>query len=79
MGAAQGVDCMVDLALRFKDRSDVGFLFVGRGSETSRLRARAAGLTSVEFVDEIDSEMIPGILAQCHVGLIFAGPSPHDA
>lgn len=76
MGAAQGMDCLIDLAQRMKDRCDAGFLFVGRGSELPRLRARAEAmkLDNVQFVDEVDAEEIPGILAQCHVGLIALDP-----
>jgi len=37
MGVAQGMDCLIDLAKRFRARSDVGFLFVGRGSDVPRL------------------------------------------
>lgn len=76
MGAAQGMDCLIDLGLRLRDRTDVGFLFVGRGSDVPRLRALAAEqrLDNVQFIDEIDAEQIPGLLAQCHVGLIALDP-----
>ena len=76
MGAAQGMDCLLDLAQRMKDRSDAGFLFVGRGSDVPRLRAIAdtQRLDNVQFIDEVDSAEIPGILAQCHVGLIALDP-----
>ncbi|PJJ96601.1 glycosyltransferase WbuB [Lysobacteraceae bacterium NML91-0213] len=76
MGVAQGMDCLVDLALRLRDREDVGFLFVGRGSEVPRLRriVTEQGLENVMFVDEVDAHEIPGLLAQCHVGLIALDP-----
>ena len=76
MGAAQGMDCLIDLALRLRGRTDAGFLFVGRGSEVPRLRALAAErlLDNVQFIDEIDADQIPGLLAQCHVGLIALDP-----
>jgi glycosyltransferase involved in cell wall biosynthesis len=76
MGAAQGMDCLIDLAFRLRDRKDAGFLFVGRGSELSRLRSEAAEheLDNVQFIDEIDADEIPGLLAQCHVGLIALDP-----
>lgn len=72
MGVAQGLDVMIDLAERLQDRPDVRFLFVGRGSEAHRLRQRAAALRlhNVQFHDEIDPEEIPGLYAQCHVGLV---------
>lgn len=76
MGAAQGMDCLIELALHFKTRSDVGFLFVGRGSEVSRLRqaAAAARLDQVVFMDEVDVVEIPALLDHCHIGLIALDP-----
>ncbi len=72
MGAAQDMDKLVRLAKVLIDRRDIGFLFVGRGSEVERLRAMAhdAGLTNIVFEDEIDPADIPGLYAQCHVGMI---------
>ncbi|MSR05515.1 MAG: glycosyltransferase WbuB [Gemmatimonadetes bacterium] len=72
MGVAQAPDALVDLAERLKHRKDIGFLFVGRGSELPRLRASAErlGLDNVLFRDEIDPAEVPGLLAQCHVGLV---------
>jgi glycosyltransferase involved in cell wall biosynthesis len=76
MGIAQGMDVLLDLVERFKARSDVGFLFVGRGSDARRLReaATARGLGNVVFFDEIDPDEIPGLYAQCHVGLVALDP-----
>lgn len=76
MGAAQGMDCLLDLACDLRNRSDVGFLFVGRGSEVERLREYAVlhDLRHVVFMDEIDSKEIPGLLAQCHIGMIALDP-----
>ena len=76
MGVAQGMDIFIDLADRLKHRTDVGFLFVGRGSEVARLKARVLGLalTSTLFFDEVDPREMPGLLAQCHVGLLALDP-----
>lgn len=72
MGVAQGMGILIDLAERLKDRSDIGFLFVGRGSDAKRLRENAVArkLDNVVFFDEIDPDEIPGLYAQCHVGLV---------
>ena len=72
MGVAQGMDVLIDLAERLKSRTSIGFLFVGRGSDARRLRddAAARGLDNVVFFDEIDPDDIPGLYAQCHVGLV---------
>jgi len=76
MGVAQGMGVLLDLAECLKDRSDIGFLFVGRGSDAQSLRARAEiqGLDNVVFFDEIDPDEIPGLYAQCHIGLVALDP-----
>ena len=76
MGVAQGMDILLDLAARLGDRHDVGFLFVGRGSEASRLRAQAESreLDNVMFYDEIEPSEMPGLLAQCHIGIVALDP-----
>jgi glycosyltransferase involved in cell wall biosynthesis len=76
MGVAQGVDIFVDLIESLRHRHDIGFLFVGRGSEFARLQAETARreLDNVLFFGEIDSLEIPGLLAQCHVGLLSLHP-----
>jgi glycosyltransferase involved in cell wall biosynthesis len=76
MGVAQGMDVLLDLAGMLLSRPDLGFLFVGRGSEYERLRHAAAdrGLTNVVFGSEIDPTEIPGLFAQCHVGLLVLDP-----
>jgi len=76
MGVAQGMDVLIELARALQHRDDIGFLFVGRGSEYPRL-VRAAeefGLSNVVFSGEVDSGEIPGLLAQCHVGLLALDP-----
>lgn len=72
MGVAQGMDILLDLAERFRERRDVGFLFVGRGSDAERLSgdAEQRGLTNILFFDEIDPDEIPDLYSQCHVGLV---------
>jgi glycosyltransferase involved in cell wall biosynthesis len=72
MGVAQGMGILLELADRLQSRRDVGFLFVGRGSDVVRLRKDASdrGLTNVLFFDEIDPDEIPSLYAQCTVGLV---------
>lgn len=76
MGVAQGMDILLDLAERLVQRQDVGFLFVGRGSDVQRLRVdvKQRGLDNVLFFDEIDPDEIPGLYLQCHVGLVALDP-----
>jgi glycosyltransferase involved in cell wall biosynthesis len=76
IGVAQGMDILIDLAERLRHRNDIGFLFVGRGSEARRLRdeARRRGLDNVIFHDEVDPAEIAGLYAQCHVGIVALDP-----
>lgn len=75
-GRAQGIDVLLEIAERFKARADVGFVYVGRGSEWGRLRDTAVtrGLTNVHFISEIPSGEIPALLDQCHIGLVVLHP-----
>lgn len=72
MGVAQGIEVLLHLAESLVQRKDLGFVFVGRGSETANLRKKAEslGLDNVLFFDEIEPEEIAGLYAQCDVGLI---------
>ena len=76
MGVAQGMDVLLDLVERLRSRTDIGFLFVGRGSDAQRLRMNAdqRGLDNVAFHDEIDPTEIPGLYAQCHIGIVALDP-----
>lgn len=76
MGVAQGMGVLIDLAERMLDRRDIGFVFVGRGCETQHLRlaANKRGLDNVAFFDEVDPTEIPGLYAQCHIGIVALDP-----
>ncbi len=77
MGIAQGMCIFLDLAERLSTRSDIGFLFVGRGTDVPGLTsdAQKRGLKNILFKDEIPPEEIPGLYAQCHVGLVALDPN----
>lgn len=76
MGVAQGMDRVMELVVQLQTRTDVGFVFVGRGSDAKRLKAQAhsLGLDNVLFFDEVDPDEIPDLYAQCHVGLVALDP-----
>lgn len=76
MGVAQGVGALLDLAELLQARLDVGFLFVGRGSDAAKLAedAKFRGLNNVLFYDEIHPDEIPGLYAQCAAGLVALDP-----
>jgi glycosyltransferase involved in cell wall biosynthesis len=76
MGLAQGIGVLLELAERLLSRTDIGFLFVGRGNDAYRLRndVNKRGLDNVAFHDEIDPIEIPGLYAQCQIGLVCLDP-----
>ena len=76
MGIAQGMDILLDLAEKLHHRTDVGFLFVGRGSDASRLKASAEDrkLYNVLFYDEIHPDEIPDLYSQCSAGIVALDP-----
>lgn len=76
MGVAQGMGVLLNLAAKMRGRSDVGFLFVGRGSESENLKAEAKSrqLENVIFFDEIDPDEIPDLYAQCTAGIVALDP-----
>ena len=76
MGVAQGMDIMLDLAEKYRGRTDVGFLFVGRGSDAARLKTSAKDrkLNNVLFYDEIHPDEILDLYAQCSVGIVALDP-----
>lgn len=72
MGVAQGMPVLMDLAEAMLHDERAGFVFVGRGHGYTALVQDAGrrGLSNVWFHDEIDPDEVPGLLAQCHVGLV---------
>jgi glycosyltransferase involved in cell wall biosynthesis len=76
IGVAQGMDILLDLAEKLRSRLDVGFLFVGRGSDSERIKtsAQSRGLDNMVFFDEIDPDEIPDLYDQCDVGIVALDP-----
>lgn len=76
MGVAQGMDIVLDLAEKMQTRTDVGFVFVGRGSEAARLqqKSKILGLNNTLFFDEIHPDEIPDLYSQCNVGIVALHP-----
>jgi glycosyltransferase involved in cell wall biosynthesis len=76
MGVAQGMDILIALAAATRERTDLGFAFVGRGTDVDRLKRECEqkDLDNVLFFDEIDPSEIPGLIAQARVGLLALHP-----
>ena len=76
MGIAQGLDIFFDLAYYFQNRNDLGFLFVGRGSEVCKLKKNVNDrqIKNVLFFDEIHPDEIGDLYSQCTAGIISLDP-----
>ncbi|QRX84568.1 glycosyltransferase family 4 protein [Glaciimonas sp. PAMC28666] len=76
MGVAQGMGILIDLVERLRDRNDIGFLFVGRGSDVQLIRKKfeERKLLNVVLYDEIAPIEIRGLYAQCHIGIVALDP-----
>jgi glycosyltransferase involved in cell wall biosynthesis len=72
MGVAQGVDIFLATAKIMERRSDLGFVFVGRGSELKRLKKNAlsGSPSNILFIDEIPVQELGGLYKQCVAGLL---------
>lgn len=73
MGVAQKVDVILDLASLCSNRNDLGFIFVGRGSEAERLakKAQILQLENVLFFDEVHPDEIASLYKKCVAGLVL--------
>ena len=72
IGIAQDMDCIVRLAEKLQSRSQVYFLLVGQGSETSRLKALIAKkkLTNISFHPAVQQQEYLAMLSEFDVGMI---------
>jgi glycosyltransferase involved in cell wall biosynthesis len=72
MGVAQDMNTVFNLVRSLNDRKDIGFLFVGRGSELQKLKegAKECRLSNIIFFDEIDSDEIFSLYQQCDAGIV---------
>ena len=72
MGIAQGIEILFRLPILMQHRADIGFLFVGRGSEMEKYRNHAEykNLDNIIFHDQINADEIPSLYKQCHIGML---------
>jgi glycosyltransferase involved in cell wall biosynthesis len=69
-GPANGLENVVDAALRQGGAGGVTFVFLGDGSEKPRLIERAAGATHIQFLDPVPKGDVHAILAAADIGVI---------
>lgn len=72
MSVVQGLDNLLDLAAVVLPKPQFQFVFIGKGSELPRLKARARdeGLSNVIFIDYVPRDEYESIVAACDLGLV---------
>ncbi len=75
MGAKQGLENVVAAAIEADRRSaPVQFVLVGDGSQRAALRAAATGVERITFVDPVDADTYPLVLAAADLLLVNERP-----
>ena len=72
IGIAQGINVILETAIKLKDHTDIHFLIVGEGVEKQRLQdyAKSLELTNVTFLSRQPKESIPSLLKTSDAAII---------
>ena len=72
IGIAQGVNVIIETAIRLKEENDIHFLIVGEGIEKQKLQdhAKSLGLNNITFLPSQLKESIPSLLKTSDIALI---------
>jgi glycosyltransferase involved in cell wall biosynthesis len=71
-GVAQGLDQVLDAAMRLQDVPGLRFVFCGDGPERAALRRRSAelGLANVSFLDPQPRDVMPALVASADIFVV---------
>ncbi|MCF5901568.1 glycosyltransferase family 4 protein [Aeromonas veronii] len=71
-GMAHGLECLIDVAERFKNNNDIRFVFAGGGAARSKVVDLVAKrkLDNVVLVERQPKEMMPRVWSLCDVSLV---------
>ncbi len=72
IGIAQGVNVIIETAIRLKEKNDIHFLIVGEGVEKQKLQTRVKSLelNNITFLPSQPKELIPSLLTMSDIALI---------
>lgn len=72
IGIAQGVNVIIETAIRLKEKNDIHFLIVGEGVEKHKLQTRVKSLelNNITFLPSQPKELIPSLLTISDIALI---------
>ena len=73
IGLAQGFEILMNVAEKLKNNDEIGFLFIGRGSQFQKMRniASEKSISNVLFYDQIENKKIMSLYKQCHYGIVI--------
>jgi glycosyltransferase involved in cell wall biosynthesis len=76
MGLPQKLSNVIKLANEVRAVHEVKFLFVGKGSETNKIKklAKQLELTNVTFLDHLERSRYEALMLTCDVGLVSLNP-----
>ena len=71
-GRFQGLDAIVEAAVRLKDTKNIKFIFMGDGVEKNRLidRVTISGAANVQFFNPRPKAAMPSLVASCDVSVV---------
>lgn len=72
MSIVQNLDVLIELARRM---SDCQFVFIGSGTEKSRLKLLSSSLCNVHFLSAIPRTEYESLVAGCDVGMVCLSPN----
>lgn len=72
-GDANGLSQLVDVAEHLRQRPDIAIVLIGAGKMRPILKTVIAErrLENIHLLDAVPKQMVPGILAACHIGLMI--------
>ena len=73
IGLAQGFEIIINVAEKLKNNNEIGFLFIGRGSQFESMKeiVRKRSIDNVLFKEQIDNSEIINLYKQCHCGIVI--------
>jgi glycosyltransferase involved in cell wall biosynthesis len=76
MGLPQNLSNVIKLANEVRAVHEIKFLFVGKGSETNKIKALAKELelSNVTFLDHLERSAYEAVMLTCDVGLVSLNP-----
>jgi len=78
MGKVNGLDFVIDAAIRLKANPEILFVLLGEGNQRPALQSRIKelGLTNVQILPSVPKQQLPEIFAAVDIGLVIIGNYP---